>query len=149
VTNSSTEIQEPSAEEKLVRMHDEIDAIFNYWKVRFGHARAKLDQKRRSKIRQRLCDGYKSKDLIDAIEGCALSAFHCGQNDRSAVYNDIELICRDAKHVDMFIQLFEKDRVAKARAAALAKQKREEEERLARERAERNRTPRIHGLRSV
>lgn len=118
-----------------------IKRIFEMWKVRTGHSRAKLDDKRRSKIRQRLCDGYTEKDLLDAIEGCALSPFHCGKNDMSTVYNDIELICRDAKHVDQFITIYERDKAMRARQMAAAKQAREEAERLQREREARQRRP--------
>lgn len=125
---------ERSARESL---GDDIDAIFEFWKVRHGFTRAKLDAKRRSKIRQRLCDRYTRQDLMDAVEGCALSPFHMGSNDRHAVYNDIELICRDAKHVDMFIQLKLRDDAAKAKAAARAKAQREAEERERIERQQR------------
>lgn len=117
----------------------DINEIFVYWRVRMGHPRACLDQKRRSKIRQRLCDGYKKQDLLDAIEGCALSTFHMGQNDRSTVYNDIELICRDAKHVDQFLKVHETHKAKKAQAAARVKAEAEERARLDRERAERAR----------
>lgn len=139
-------LQETTAITELPRT---IERIFEHWKVRMGHPRARLDQKRRSKIRQRLCDRYSEQDLLDAIEGCALSSFHQGQNDRSAVFNDIELICRDAKHVDQFLKTFEKNRADKAHAIAKAKFQREEDERRDRERRERVGKTRVSGLRSV
>ena len=86
----------------------DIDLLFDYWKEQFKHPRARLDQKRRTKIRLRLEDGYTIDDLKLAIDGCRSSPFHLGQNDRNQVYDDIELICRDAPHVDRFIALGEK-----------------------------------------
>jgi hypothetical protein len=122
------------ATESLARTLSNINEIFEFWRVRMGHTRARLDQKRRSKIRQRLCDGYKLQDIIDAIEGCALSTFHMGQNDRSTVYNDIELICRDAKHVDQFIKIWETEKAKRARRAAEERARKEESDRIERER---------------
>ncbi len=126
----------------------QIQHIFEHWQVRMGKPRARLDQKRRSKIRQRLCDGYTVQDLIDAIEGCAISPFHNGserpQNERystTAVYNDIELVCRDAKHIDQFIGIYERDKVLRAKAAA-AERARESYE--ARKRAELHQAGRGH-----
>lgn len=126
-----------------------IDRIFEFWKVRTGHARARLDQKRRSKIRQRLCDGYKERDLLDAIEGCCLSKFHMGANENSTVYNDIELICRDAKHIDDFLMRFEQDKATKARALSRKKFEAQEEERRRREAEERRGQTRTSGFRVV
>jgi len=136
-------------EEQQESQAEIIDRIFGFWKVRTGHARARLDQKRRSKIRQRLCDGYKERDLLDAIEGCCLSQFHMGQNDRQSVYNDIELICRDAKHIDDFIMRFEQERAKKARAVAHAKFTKAEEERRQREVDERRGQARPTVLKAV
>lgn len=95
-----------------------VNMVFEYWKVRLGHPRARLDDKRRRKIRQRLLDGYEEQDLIDAIDGCALSRFHMGENDRSTVYDDIELICRDAKHVDMFLAIKRREEAKEAKRRA-------------------------------
>jgi len=115
----------------------QIQHVFEHWRVRMGKPRARLDQKRRSKIRQRLCDGYSVQDLIDAIEGCAISPFHNGaeqrhQNERysaTAVYDDIELICRDAKHVDQFISLIERDTKRRAQDAARERERKAYEDR--------------------
>jgi hypothetical protein len=81
--------------------------IFAYWQQIMGHPRAKLDAKRRKKINDRLNDGYTQDDLRKAIEGCRKSPHHMGENDRSTVYDGLELICRDAEHVDRFIAMAE------------------------------------------
>ena len=119
---------------------ENIDAIFDYWKLRFNHPRARLDKKRRTKIRLRLEDGYTLDDLKLAIDGCRASPFHLGQNDRNQVYDDIELICRDAPHVDRFIALGEK-----------LNEKRAEQQRQVEERQQTNVRPfrPPHTLRSI
>jgi hypothetical protein len=97
-------------------MKDLVSRIFTHWQVIHEAARSKLDQKRDKAIRDRIRDGYTEQDLIDAIEGCALSEFHMGGNDRRQKYNDLCLICRDAAHVDKFIE--EKERAQRERARA-------------------------------
>ncbi len=83
-----------------------IDDVFNYWKTFMNHPRAKLDDKRRNKIRDALKLGYTKEDLIDAIHGCAKDPWCMGQDPRnSKVFDDIELIVRDAKHIDNFIKI--------------------------------------------
>lgn len=139
-------------EEQVESQAAVIDRIFEFWKVRHGHARARLDQKRRSKIRQRLCDRYTERDLLDAIEGCALSSWHMGsdpRNTNATVYNDIELICRDAKHVDMFIKRFEEVKAKKGREIAHKKFEQQEEDRRRREADERRGQTRHSGLKAV
>lgn len=80
----------------------DIDVVFDYWKLVHGHSRAQIDKKRREVIGARLKE-YSVDDLKLAIDGCKRSPFYQGQNERNMVYDDIELICRDAKHVDGFI----------------------------------------------
>jgi hypothetical protein len=84
---------------------DPVAVVFAHWQNVMHHPRAKLDDKRRRKIRDRLKDGYTVGDLMQAVDGCKRSPHHMGENDRGAVYDDIELICRDAPHVDKFIKL--------------------------------------------
>jgi len=90
---------------KPLSSSDEPDRVFAYWQEVMHHPKAKLDRKRRQKIRDRLADGYSTDDLMQAIDGCKRSPHHMGDNDRATVYDDIELICRDAPHVDKFIKL--------------------------------------------
>ena len=79
-------------------------------------------------IRDRIRDGYSEQDLLDAIEGCALSDFHMGQNDRRSKYNDLSLICRDAAHLDRFIEIFEQANREKARAQKVLGERSDPEE---------------------
>jgi hypothetical protein len=48
---------------------------------------------------------YPVHDLIDAVQGWQHSAHHRGENDRGTVYDDLELLLRDAKHIEMFRDL--------------------------------------------
>ena len=78
--------------------------VFDHWRRVCGHQRAKLDAKRRKLLRERLRD-YSAEDLKAAVDGCSRSPHHQGQNDRNTRYDDLELILRDAKHVEQFMIL--------------------------------------------
>lgn len=82
---------------------DDVTTVFDHWRQTFGHARAQMDAKRRKLIRDRLND-YTVADLLCAIGGYKNSPHHMGLNDRSTVYDDIEIFLRDAKHVDAGIR---------------------------------------------
>lgn len=83
---------------------DDVRSVFAYWQQKLGHERAQLDAKRLKAIKGRLKDGYTVADLCLAVDGCSRSPYHMGQNDSRAVYDDIELICRDGPKVDSFIK---------------------------------------------
>jgi hypothetical protein len=79
--------------------------VFAHWQSAMGKPRARLDAKRSKAITARLSDGYDVATLCRAIDGCRASTWHQGANDRGAKFNDLELICRDAKHVDQFVEI--------------------------------------------
>lgn len=93
-----------------------IAEVFDFWRESMESPRSRLDRKREKAIRDRLKDGYAVEDIQLAIMGCRSSDFHMGQNDRGTRFCSIDLICRDAEHLDRFIELGEK-----AAAAFLAK----------------------------
>ena len=86
---------------------DQVLQVFQHWKDTMGHKRARMDLKRAQVIRDRLRDGYSVEDLTLAIDGNAASDWHQGNNDRRMKYDAIELILRDAAHVDRFIAMGE------------------------------------------
>ena len=79
---------------------DERD-VFEHWRQACKHARAKLDPKRLRVVQERLKD-YSVAELQRAIDGCARSAWHQGANDKHRRYDELELILRDARHVEEF-----------------------------------------------
>lgn len=85
----------------------EIQEAFEYWVdqiwIKRG-PRPKLTDPRWRKIALAIYDyGLEATKL--AIRGCTLSAFHMGDNKRGRRYTDIELILRDAAHIENFIAL--------------------------------------------
>lgn len=81
----------------------QVKLVFQFWQEHLNHPKSVLDSKRERVIAARLKDGYSVDDLTAAVRGCALTPYNMGDNDRKQVYDDIELVCRDAKHVEMFI----------------------------------------------
>lgn len=78
---------------------DDVRVVFDHWKSAHGHPQAKLDDKRRRAIREALRN-YSPDELCESISGYLNSPHHMGQNDRSTRYDGIELLLRDAKHID-------------------------------------------------
>lgn len=83
----------------------DVRAVFDHWRETWQHPHAKLDEKRRKRIREAL-DGYTVAQLRDAISGYRNSPHHRGQNDRNTVYDDIGLFLRDAAHIDAGLRHF-------------------------------------------
>lgn len=77
--------------------------VFDYWRTELKRPGSKLDAKRLRVIRAQLEAGRTVADLKRAIDGCALSAWHNGRNPDGKRYTDLELILRDAKHVEEFM----------------------------------------------
>jgi hypothetical protein len=96
----------------------EVLEVFEFWRELLSNGRSRLDEKRRRAIMQRLRDGYTVEDLQMACLGCRASPFHNGENDRNRAYKSIELICRDADHVDHFIEVAEKEAAKISRSKA-------------------------------
>lgn len=86
-----------------VSVSDSVSNVFNYWKEKLNHPRAVLTDDRKKKIRRAL-EHYSAEDLRKAIDGCAVTPHNMGQNDSGEKYDDIELIVRDAKHVERFMR---------------------------------------------
>lgn len=84
--------------------------LFEYWQLRTGHERAKLDAKRARKIRDRLKDGYTVDEIRQAINGVAKFPFvvdggrsSTGRSNQR--FDDIELVCRNGPNLERFGQL--------------------------------------------
>jgi hypothetical protein len=79
--------------------------VFEHWRRVMEKPKARLDAKRSKVITARLADGYDVETLCRAIDGCRRSLWHQGVNDRNKKFDDIELICRDSKHVEAFLEI--------------------------------------------
>lgn len=79
---------------------DELD-VWECWRVECRHPKAVLTRARLKLIRQWL-PVYGVTRLQRAIRGCSRSPHHQGKNDRNTRYDSLELILRDAKHIEDF-----------------------------------------------
>lgn len=52
---------------------------------------------------------YGAPMVKQALRGCSLSPWHMGQNPSGTLYNSIELILRDAEHIERFASLAASD----------------------------------------
>lgn len=82
---------------------NDIDKVFQVWcaSTERNPNRTKLDLKRRRVI-QKALEAYSLNDVFLAVTGWKLSEFHRGHNDRNKKYNDLDLLLRDAKHIEQF-----------------------------------------------
>lgn len=85
---SETQEQTPDAER-----------VFEHWKQTHEHPRSKLDQKRRRVIRDAL-KNFSVEDLCKSVTGYKRSSWHMGENPERKVYDDIEMMLRDAKQIE-------------------------------------------------
>lgn len=81
---------------------EEIKEVFDFWVSTFKKRVNAIDYKRRIAIGNAIFL-YGVDNCKDAIRGCTYSDFHMGRNASRKVYNEIELILRDAEHVERFI----------------------------------------------
>lgn len=82
--------------------------IFDHWKSTHGHPRARLDSKRIKLINAAL-KLYDEATLCQSISGYLNSPHHMGTDPKGngCKYDDIELMLRDAKHIDAGIRFHE------------------------------------------
>lgn len=102
-----------------------VERVFEHW-VFMLHKhprRTALGPTRRRAIERALAL-YDEEVLLLAVEGCAASAWHAGENDRGRAFDDLELILRDEPHVERFAEAGERlrdrlrEREAQARTVA-------------------------------
>jgi hypothetical protein len=81
---------------------DEVAEVFEHWKRVMNHPKAELDANRKRLIAKAL-KSYSFDDCIAAIDGCRASDHHMGRNDRGTVYDQVDLIFRNADKIDWFV----------------------------------------------
>ena len=87
----------------------EIESVFDHWVAVHRDGRRGptpvLSAKRQSKIARAITD-HGVEVCIQAVSGCAMSEWHMGDNPRRKRYDDIELILRDAAHIERFATIY-------------------------------------------
>lgn len=84
---------------------DEIQRVFDEWVTATSKtSRTVLDDKRKRLIRNAL-KTYPIDDVLAAVRGWRHSPHHRGENQSSTVYNDLELLLRNAAHIERFRDL--------------------------------------------
>ncbi len=87
------------------KISQKILEVFAYWQSVLNHPRAKFDKKRKKMITDAL-KMFEVAELKKAIDGCRLSKFHMGENDRCTKYTSISIIFgRGAEQTEKFIEL--------------------------------------------
>ena len=89
----------PSEPVELHSTDSPIQRVFDHWRTVHRHPKAVLDAKRRKLIATAL-KSYDEATLCLSISGYLWSPHHQGQNDTGTVFDAIELLLRDAKHID-------------------------------------------------
>lgn len=79
-----------------------VEIVWDYWLSVMGSKRAVLDSKRMVLIGAAIHD-YGIDGCKQAIDGCASSPFHMGQNSQQIKYNSVGLIFRNADKTEDFI----------------------------------------------
>lgn len=101
---------EEKESQRSARNSPDVIAVFDAYRKHHPRAFAKPvpTSKEWRAIAARLREGFTVADLIEAIEGCHVSPFHCGENDRQTPYQSLSLIVRDGSQVNNFIELARK-----------------------------------------
>lgn len=89
------------------RPRSDVDRVWGNYQHR--HPTARLTTARRELIKRRLRD-YDVDTLKAAIEGNHLDPFCNGENDRGQTYHGLELILRDAEHVERYAAIAHQSR---------------------------------------
>ncbi len=98
----TTDVLDSSETQTLLALM--VREIFNYWQTMMDHPQAKLDLKRKKKIRAAFNLGFDLEQLKQAIDGCKNTPFNMGENKQKQKYDGIGLIFRDAEQIERFIQ---------------------------------------------
>ena len=99
------------------------ERVFGHWVWMLNKPRTRtaLGPTRKRAIEKAL-ELYDEDVLMMAIEGCAASRWHAGDNDRGKTYNDLELILRDEARIERFAELGEQVRQRALREASAQRQ---------------------------
>lgn len=83
---------------------EQIEQVYDYWKLLLDKKRAVLSPERRELIGAAIHD-YGIEGAMEAIRGCSLSPFHMGGNKQRKRYDSLELIFRNSDKIEFFLQI--------------------------------------------
>jgi hypothetical protein len=102
---------------------NDVQQVFDHWVAVHRTPRRGptpvLSAKRKSKITRAIAD-HGVEVCLQAVSGCAMSDWHMGDNPRRKKYDDLELILRDAAHIERFATIYAEGGDDDARRAFLA-----------------------------
>jgi hypothetical protein len=84
---------------------DPIIEVFQAWKTSTGRGERTVLGAKRHRVIEQALKIYPASDVLLAVDGWRHSPHHRGENDRGVKYNDLELLLRDEKHIEMFRDL--------------------------------------------
>ncbi|HEY2024596.1 hypothetical protein [Paraburkholderia sp.] len=93
----------PADGDELPEGTPDVETIFRFWQQRMLSPNSRLDGKRRKLIADAMAR-YAPREVCRAIRGCSRDPWHMGENERGRKFNSLELILRDAKHIEDFIE---------------------------------------------
>ncbi len=79
---------------------DPVRQVFSHWQTEHHHLSAKLDDKRRKRIKARLAEGFTADELCRAISGAKGDSWLMGKNPSKKRYDGIDTLLRDAAQVE-------------------------------------------------
>ncbi|HCU2531655.1 TPA: replication protein [Klebsiella oxytoca] len=79
---------------------DPVRKVFTHWQTEHHHLSAKLDDKRRKRIKARLAEGFTADELCRAISGAKGDSWLMGKNPSKKRYDGIDTLLRDAAQVE-------------------------------------------------
>lgn len=84
------------------KLTDDEFQVFEHWRTALNHPASKPTSERRRLIAKWL-KVYSVADLQSAVDGCARTPWNMGENPNRKRYDSLELILRDAKHIEDFM----------------------------------------------
>lgn len=117
VKRSATGITLDLASHRGLSPAESVRVVFEYWRTTTGK-RGKLSEKRKTKIKARLREGYTVEDLKLAIDGLSASDWHNGRNPRTQgrKYLELEQVTRDGTRVEKFMAMGARQREQESRS---------------------------------
>lgn len=103
------EVDENATENASSSLASSAQLVLDEWVNATGRdpKKVKMNAKRLAAIKARLREGYSVDDLIAAVRGIAMSAWHRGENPEGKKYDDLLVAIRDGERVEKFRDLYE------------------------------------------